>query len=144
MVISSAIAIHGRISRSLFGQTTSSSFRISRRCARVFGIKFFGATTIGGSGIQTEEILALLGPCISVHFVSMIGSYIIARKCRIDGLQSITIAIEVGLQNTALALLICSDLLSSNELSKPALVIALFSFFTTLVFAYLSKKFQNV
>ena len=112
--------------------------------AVVFGIKFFGATTIGGSGIQTEEILALLGPCISVHFISMIGSFLIARKCRVDGLQSITIAIEVGLQNTALALLICSDLLGSNELSKPALVIALFSFFTTLVFAYLSKKFQEV
>ena len=112
--------------------------------AVVFGIKFFGATTIGGSGIQTEEILALLGPCISVHFISMIVSYLIARKCRANALQSITIAIEVGLQNTALALLICSALLSSNELSKPALVIALFSFFTTLVFAYLSKKLQNV
>ena len=112
--------------------------------AVVFGIKFFGATKIGGSGIQTEEILALLGPCISVHFISMMGSYLIAKKCRVDGLQSITIAIEVGLQNTALALLICSALLSSNELSKPALVIALFSFFTTLVFAYLSKKFQEV
>ena len=112
--------------------------------AVVFGIKFFGATTIGGSGIQTEEILALLGPCISLHFISMMGSYLIARKCRVNALQSITIAIEVGLQNTALALLICSALLSSNELSKPALVIALFSFFTTLVFAYLSKKFQEV
>lgn len=112
--------------------------------AIVFGIKFFGATKIGGSGIQTEEILALLGPCISVHFISMIGSYLIARKCRANALQSITIAIEVGLQNTALAILICSALLSSNELSKPALVIALFSFFTTLVFAYLSKKFQEV
>ena len=111
--------------------------------AVVFGIKFFGATTIGGSGIQTEEILALLVPCISVHFISMIVSYLIARKCRANALQSITIAIEVGLQNTALALLICSALLSSNELSKPALVIALFSFFTTLVFAYLSKKLQN-
>ena len=112
--------------------------------AIVFGIKFFGATKIGGSGIQTEEILALLGPCISVHFISMIGSYLIARKCRANALQSITIAIEVGLQNTALALLICSALLRNNELSKPALVIALFSFFTTLVFAYLSKKFQEV
>ena len=112
--------------------------------AVVFGIKFFGATKIGGSGIQTEEILALLGPCISVHFISMIVSYLIARKCRVNALQSITIAIEVGLQNTALALLICSALLSNNELSKPALVIALFSFFTTLVFAYLSKKFQEV
>ena len=112
--------------------------------AVVFGIKFFGATKIGGSGIQNGEILALLGPSISVHFISMIGSYLIARKCMVNGLQSITIAIEVGLQNTALALLICSDLLSSNELSKPALVIALFSFFTTLVFAYLSKKFQEV
>ena len=112
--------------------------------AVVFGIKFFGATTIGGSGIQTEEILALLGPCISVHFISMMGSYLIARKCRVNALQSITIAIEVGLQNTALALLICSALLSSNELSKPALVIAMFSFFTTLVFAYLSKKLQEV
>ena len=111
--------------------------------AVVFGIKFFGATTIGGSGIQTEEILALLGPCISVHFISMIGSYLIARKCRANALQSITIAIEVGLQNTALALLICSDLLSGNELSKPALVIALFSFFTTLVFAYLSKNYKT-
>ena len=112
--------------------------------AVVFGIKFFGATKIGGSGIQTEEILALLVPCISVHFISMIVSYLIARKCRANALQSITIAIEVGLQNTALALLICSALLSSNELSKPALVIALFSFFTALVFAYLSKKLQNV
>ena len=112
--------------------------------AVVFGIKFFGATTIGGSGIQTEEILAILGPCMSVHFISMMGSYLISRKCRANALQSITIAIEVGLQNTALALLICSDLLNSNELSKPALVIALFSFFTTFVFASLSKKLLNV
>ena len=111
--------------------------------AVVFGIKFFGATTIGGSGIQTEEILALLGPSISVHFISMMGSFLIARKCRVNALQSITIAIEVGLQNTALALLICSDLLNSNELSKPALVIAMFSFFTTFVFAYLSKNYKT-
>lgn len=44
--------------------------------------------------------------------------------------------IEVGLQNTALALLVSGTLLGNSEMTKPALVFGIFTFFTTLAFGW--------
>ena len=63
------------------------------------------------------------------------ATYFLAVRWLKRKLSSLTIGIEVGLQNTALALLIASVLLANSEMSKPALVYAMFSFFTTLAFA---------
>jgi BASS family bile acid:Na+ symporter len=49
----------------------------------------------------------------------------------------------VGLQNTALALMMASVIMQNDEMSKPALVYAFFSFFTTLAFAFIARYLTN-
>lgn len=106
----------------------------------VFGIKFFADSGAGGSGISQTDIINLLPYCLLLHFGSMIFSYIMSRKLSINKIKSTTIGIEVGLQNTALALLVTGTLIGNNEMTKPALVFAIFSFFTTLFFASFTMK----
>jgi len=103
--------------------------------ALVFGIKIFGNENSGGSGILAQDILSLLPYCLFLHFGAMLISYGFAKKTGINNLQSTTIGIEVGLQNTTLAILVAGTLIGNNEMTKPALVFAMFSFFTTLGFA---------
>lgn len=108
--------------------------------ATVFAIKFFGGSESGGSGIKQEEIIQLLPYCLLLHFGSMLLSYFTSLKLNISNYRATTIGIEVGLQNTALALLVTGTLIGNNEMTKPALVYAIFSFFTTLIFAVLAMK----
>lgn len=108
--------------------------------AVVFSIKFFADEDNGGSGITTDDIFLLLPITLAFHLFTMIFSYWVTYREGIKPLDAITIAVEVGLQNTTLALLVSSVLLDNTEMSKPALVYALFSFFTTLGFGYFAKK----
>ena len=103
--------------------------------AFVYGVKLFGNKEHGGTGIELTEILLLLPVAIFIQLTAMILSYFLAVKWLSRKLSCLTIGIEVGLQNTALALLIASVFLMNVEMSKPALVYAMFSFFTTLAFA---------
>lgn len=103
--------------------------------AIVFGTKFFASESQGGSGLTIEELRLLLWPCLFLHLFGMIMGYGTARIFKLPSSQSVTLGIEVGLQNTTLALLVAGTLLNINEMTKPALVYATFSFFTTLAFA---------
>lgn len=108
--------------------------------ALVFGIKFFAGESQGGSGISASDIFNILPFALATHLGSMILSYYFAKVTKIDNRNATTIGIEVGLQNTALALLVTGTLLRNNEMTKPALVFAIFSFFTTLAFAWLAMR----
>ncbi|MGB0839629.1 MAG: bile acid:sodium symporter family protein [Chitinophagales bacterium] len=109
----------------------------------VFSIKFLAGEQSGGSGISIDDLAILLPVTLGFHLFTMLFSYQLSRWLKCDDLDAITIGIEVGLQNTALALLISSVFLSNDEVAKPALVYALFSFFTTFGFAYLAKSFYT-
>jgi BASS family bile acid:Na+ symporter len=111
--------------------------------AIVFGIKFFASIANGGSGITSAIVISLLPASLIIHLVTMFGSYFISRGFKLPNIKATTIGIEVGLQNTTLALLITATLIGSDEMSQPALVIAIFSFFTTLGFAFLIRNRNN-
>jgi BASS family bile acid:Na+ symporter len=51
-----------------------------------------------------------------------------------------TIAIEMGLQNSALAIFLANNVLMNDEIALMAVVYGSFSFFTTLIFAYVLKN----
>jgi BASS family bile acid:Na+ symporter len=108
--------------------------------ALVFSIKFFADKKDGGGDIGLADISVLLPIMLGFHLVNMIGSYWIALYGRREHLAAITIGIEVGLQNTTLALLVSSVLLGNSEVAKPTLVYAIFSFFTTFSFGYLALR----
>lgn len=108
--------------------------------AVMFLIKFFAPDTSGGSGIIWSEIIELFPIVLIIHLLAMIVSYWVAKRLNISHKSSVTIGIEVGLQNTTLALLITSSLLKNEQMAKPALVYALFSFFTTFGFGWLNMR----
>ena len=111
--------------------------------AIMFGIKFFAPIQEGGSGIIRSDIKIILPYAFGIHATAMLLSYFLSRLFVKKHESCITIGIEVGLQNTTLALMITSVIMQNNEMSKPALVYAFFSFFTTLTFAFLARYFYQ-
>ncbi|NRB65503.1 MAG: bile acid:sodium symporter, partial [Saprospiraceae bacterium] len=110
--------------------------------ALVFGIKFFADEQSGGSGLTTDEILLIFPYALGIHMLALVFSYFIARRFTLSIPQAITIGIEVGLQNTTLALLVTGSMIGNNDMTKPVLVYAMFSFFTTALFAF-SVRYMN-
>lgn len=112
--------------------------------ALVFGIKFFADQQSGGSGLSQAEIFHLLPSCLILHLGAIIISYALSKGLHFKNIQATTIGIEVGLQNTTLALLVTGTLIGNNEMTKPALVFAIFSFFTTLAFAFIATRKKRI
>jgi len=107
--------------------------------AIVFAIKIFAGEDQGGAGLEMGEILLIMPILLIIHFSSMFLSYLLSKAIKIEQFRALTISIEVGLQNTTLALLVTSVYLANTEMSKPSIVYAMFSFFTTLMFGYFFK-----
>jgi len=76
--------------------------------------------------------------------LSMLVGFISGWFVRLNFKNRITIAVEVGLHNTALALLIAGDKLANAAMEKPALVYALYSFVITFLVAWTITKFHNL
>ena len=108
--------------------------------AIIFTVKIFAGEDKGGSGLEVGDILLILPVILFIHLSSMFLSYLLSKSIKIEQFRALTIGIEVGLQNTTLALLITSVYLANNEMSKPSVVYAMFSFFTTILFGYLIKQ----
>lgn len=107
--------------------------------AFVFGFKFFANSSNGGLDISVSDTKQLLLPLLAVNLLSMLIGYIFSRINKVGVKDSLTISIETGLQNTALALLIASTI-SNIEVQKPAVIYASFSFITTFLIAWCIKK----
>lgn len=72
----------------------------------------------------------------------MIGSFYTAKYFKLDLKSQATISVEVGLQNTALAIAVATGpyMLNNPAIAIPAAVYALFSFFTTAAFGLLVSR----
>lgn len=101
----------------------------------VFGFKFLGNT--GESNDFSTEIGLLTPIAIGLNVGSMVLGFLAGIPFSLSFKNRITIAVEVGLHNTALALLVAGEKLGSSEMEKPALVYALYSFFVTYAISYL-------
>ncbi len=108
--------------------------------AVVFAIKFFAPETAGGSGINLEKAFFIFPTLIIFHLVSLFMGFFNSKLFKLNNKSAITIGIEVGLQNTGLALLIAGTVLKNNLMTQPALVYGVFSFFTTALFGFLMKR----
>jgi BASS family bile acid:Na+ symporter len=107
--------------------------------ASVFTIKIFLDQSNGGTGISAKEAVTLLWPMLSLNGLAMLSGFLGGRFLRVPFRDQFTISIEVGLHNTALALLISGSLLHNADMQKPAVVYAMFSFFTAILFVWVLK-----
>ncbi len=105
----------------------------------VIGIKLFAGEEEGGAGVTLAESLSLLPYTLGLHLLSLLLALAVGKAFSLDKPNIITICIEVGMQNTMLALLIGATLLGSEDVIKPALVYSVFSFSTVVGFALLLR-----
>jgi bile acid:Na+ symporter, BASS family len=108
--------------------------------ATVFTIKVFLGESSGGTGISLNETLYLFPPLVILNVLAMTAGFLSGRIMRIPFQDQYTIPVEVGLHNTALALLISGTILQNAEMEKPAVVYAMFSFFTAILFVLAIKR----
>jgi BASS family bile acid:Na+ symporter len=111
--------------------------------ALVYLIKFFAGDEHGGSGITFPEMWSIFPYVLIFNVVCFVFSIFIGKVAKLTIRDAFTIAIEVALHNTTLALLIAGTLLQNQEMAKPALLYSLFSFWTALVFGLIMLKFYK-
>lgn len=105
----------------------------------VFTIKFLAPEANGGTGITKRELFTLFPPMLILNILAMTSGYFIAKMLKLDFKNQYTLAIEVGLHNTALALVVAGTIIRSSEMEMPALVYAMFTIFSALLFIYILK-----
>jgi BASS family bile acid:Na+ symporter len=108
--------------------------------AIVYLIKFFASKEQGGTEISREEFMTLLPVLLAINATALLFGFLASKLFRIKTQDSMTIGIEVGLENVSLAIVVGSVLLHNEDLVKPGLIYAMFSFWTVMGFAVLVKK----
>ncbi len=83
----------------------------------------------------------LLPVALALNFFSMLVGYIFARLMQMDNRNNYTISIQVGLQNSALAIFVGSTLMDNTKLAMVAVVYSSFTFFSTAFFGWIAKRF---
>lgn len=108
--------------------------------AVVYTIIFLADESKGGSGISMQEALRIFPYALGINISAFIAGIAMGRLGRAGLKSSFTIGIEVAVHNTTLALLVAGTLIQSNDMVKPALVYAMFSFWTAMIFGYIIKR----
>jgi len=94
-----------------------------------------------GTGERTRSDFARIFPyTLLLNILAMVSGFLVARIFRLRVINQFTISIEVGLQNSALAIYVAASLLESNDMAIVPVVYGSFSFFSTLLFGWSVKK----
>lgn len=111
--------------------------------AGVYGIIAFADESSGGSGITRADLWSILPYAVIINFAGFAAGMAMGMFGKTGLRTSWTIGVEVALQNTTLALLVGGTLIQSNDMVKPALVYALFSFWTALLYGVVVKWYDR-
>jgi BASS family bile acid:Na+ symporter len=94
----------------------------------------------GEGRLKISEYSFLLLPLLILNVGVMFIGYYLSKVIGINHKGMFTIAIEMGLQNSALAIFIANNVLKMEGLALMAVIYGGFSFFSTLGIAYFMKK----
>ena len=105
----------------------------------VFVLKLFAPADSGGSALTWQEIGRLLPVALVINVIALSFGRLFGSLAGVSRNSQLTLGVEVGIQNTSLAFLIATAFLDNEEALKPALVYAMFTFFTALGYGLLLK-----
>jgi BASS family bile acid:Na+ symporter len=111
--------------------------------AGVYLLVTFSDKSKGGSGIMLSEALQIFPYALLINAAGFAAGLLMGKAGKTGLRSAFTMGIEVALQNTTLALLVAGTLIRDNEMVKPALVYALFSFWTALLYGVVVKKYNK-
>ncbi|PRX43183.1 bile acid:sodium symporter family protein [Salegentibacter salegens] len=91
--------------------------------------------------VEYLKHLNLFIPLIILNFTTIIAGYFAARHMKLKHSSAYTIAVEMGLQNSVLALFIANQLLKDKDISLVAIVYGSFSLITTFLGGWILKHY---
>lgn len=106
----------------------------------IFSVKIFAPVDKGGIELSRTELYEQGVWVLLLNFSGMFLGYLLGAVFGANLQNKVTVMVEVGLQNTALALLVAGNILKNTEMQKPAMVYAILTFFSTLIFAWLIRN----
>jgi BASS family bile acid:Na+ symporter len=112
--------------------------------AIVFVILFFAGNKTGGTGITKKEVLNILPYALLLNALCMAWGFLLGIITKLGIKNSYTIGIEASVHNTTLAFLVAGTLLHNPDMVKPALIYAMFSFWTAFIYSIIIKKMNGL
>jgi bile acid:Na+ symporter, BASS family len=112
--------------------------------AIVFLIMFFAGNKSGGTGITAGEIINILPYALLLNVLCMAWGFFLGLITKLGMRNSFTIGIEASVHNTTLAFLVAGTLLHNQDMVKPALIYAMFSFWTAIIYSFIIKKANSI
>lgn len=94
----------------------------------------------GTASATRRDFFDIFPYTLLLNAAAMLSGLLIARLIKLHVKNQFTISIEVGLQNSALAIFVAATLLKSNPMALVAVVYGSFTFFSTLLFGWMVKK----
>ncbi|MBZ9629416.1 hypothetical protein LB465_01395 [Salegentibacter sp. LM13S] len=91
--------------------------------------------------VEYLKHLNLFIPLIIFNFTTIIAGYYAARRMKLLHRSAYTIAVEMGLQNSVLALFVANQLLKDNNISLVAILYGSFSLITTFLGGWILKHY---
>jgi len=145
-IIPASIGLFVRKQFPLFAEKISKPSKYVMLCllAIVFTIKMFAGENYGGAGLEWRDFLIITPVALIQNAGCLFFGYFFMQYMGLPHTSRLTAAMESGVQNTTLAFLIANNLLSNQDMVKPALVYSLYSFWTACLFAYKANKLNGV
>jgi BASS family bile acid:Na+ symporter len=84
--------------------------------------------------LTTSHYITIVPMALLLNMGALFSGYYIAKWGGLSKKSSVTISLEVGLHNTVLAIYIATALLKSPVMALPAIIYAMFTFFTSAAF----------
>ncbi len=114
----------------------------------LYGLIYLIAIMSGESEYKASsyELYFMVAPWVLLlNFLGMLLGYRTARALKLDLKNQVTLSVEIGIQNSAMAITIASSafFLGNYIMAIPAMVYGFFTFVSALVFGYAIKKFHR-
>jgi len=103
------------------------------------GVLFFESSS--GVNLVWSEFFFILPFALSLNILAMLAGYFVPAIFNVNKQNKFTIAVEVGLQNSTLAIFVAGSLLDNYAIAMVPVVYGSFSFFTTWGLGYLARKY---
>ena len=110
----------------------------------VTGLAYFVFQSANGNNWFSSFQWLIFWPALALNISTILIGWITGRFIGISKTGSYTIAIEMGLQNSALAIFIAGELIGNSSMTLVATLYGGFSFVSTAIFILIIKKLADV
>ncbi len=115
---------------------------LKKVCVALLCILIAGAVAKEASKVADYARQAAL-PVVALTAVTMGGGFALARLTRLDRRESVTVTIEVGMQNAAMAITVALSILESSVMSIPAVIYGLWMYVPCMLAVWAGRKWLD-